>query len=106
MLNSKLEEDNVPEESLTVSLPDASKGKGGGVVDSVSPESAPSPTVGDFPDGGLTAWLVVVGVCAMLTTPIHHANIDRRSYRVRSLYFPRQFGIIFSFALSISDVEW
>ena len=69
MVDSKKAEDNhVPQNSLTVCLPDASKSKEGIVVGSVSLAEAPPPTVGDFPDGGATAWLVVVGVCLLLTT--------------------------------------
>ena len=67
MVDSKQVEDNhVHQNTLTISLPDASKSKEGIVADSVSLVEVPQPTIGDFPDGGLTAWLVVVGVCLLL----------------------------------------
>lgn len=68
-VDSKLEDgDRVLESSLTIVLPDASKVEEGVVADSASLEAAPLPTIGEFPDGGLTAWLVVVGVCFILNT--------------------------------------
>ena len=51
----------VLQNSPTDGLPDASEGKEE-IVDSASLVAAPLPIVDDFPDGGLTAWLVVVGV--------------------------------------------
>jgi len=55
-------------EVVMIDLSDAKKGKEWIVVDPASSVVAPSPTVDDFPDGGLTAWLVVVGVCVLLAT--------------------------------------
>lgn len=69
MTDSKQEEGNhVPENSLIVGLPDASKSEEGIVIDSASSDIAPPPAVGDFPDGGLAAWLVVTGVCESFAT--------------------------------------
>ena len=68
-VDSKLEDgDRVLESSLTIGLPDASKVEEGVVADLASLEAAPLPTIGEFPDGGLTAWLVVVGVCPVRNT--------------------------------------
>lgn len=79
MVDSKLEEGNdVLENSLTAGSRCASKGEEGVVVDPVPLVVIPPPTVGDFPDGGLTAWLVVVGVCVLVTaTYIHCAKTGR-----------------------------
>ena len=64
MFDSKPEGDDHALElsSLTIHLPNPGKPKEAVVVDSVPSEEIPLPTAGDFPDGGLTAWLVVVGV--------------------------------------------
>ena len=53
-------------EVIMIGLSDASKANEWTVADSASSMAAPSPTIDDFPDGGLTAWLIVVGVCALL----------------------------------------
>ena len=53
---------------LTNDLPNPNKGKEVVVVDPVSSKAIASPMVDEFPDGGLTAWLVVVGVCVLLET--------------------------------------
>ena len=107
MVDSKQEEGNdVPENSLTAGPRCANEGKEGVIVDSAPLVVTPPPTVGDFPDGGLTAWLVVVGVCVLVVaTSIHCAKTGRRPYRAHSLCFPRSSGVIPSFSLLISDLR-
>ena len=91
MVDSKQVEDNlVPENPLTADLPDAGKGEGEVVVDSASLVTAPLPIVGDFPDGGLTAWLVVVGVCtARNNAYIALTTADGRPGRARYIFHVR-----------------
>ena len=67
MVDSKEGSDNSLENSPTLGPADPNKEKEVVVVDSVSSEEVSPPAVSDFPDGGLTAWLVVVGVCTLLT---------------------------------------
>lgn len=70
VFDSKREEDNhVLENYPTVGPPSAGKIKEGIVVDLVSLEAVPPSASDEFPDGGLTAWLVVVGVCVPPAPP-------------------------------------
>ena len=79
-------------EALPVGLPGADEGKEEVVVEQVPLEAVPPPTVGEFPDGGLAAWLVVVGVCAIhidhvtcapaLTSAHNHAGRTRYLFYV------------------------
>ena len=64
----ELEDVCVLSDSVAVGVRDTDKSKEEVEADSASLEVAPSPTFGEFPDGGLAAWLVVVGVCALLTS--------------------------------------
>ena len=85
-----MEDTIVPQNSLTVDLFDANKGKEGAVIDSVSLVKAPPPIVGDFPDGGLTAWLVVVGVgTARNSAYIALTSADGHPGRARYIFYVR-----------------
>ena len=70
MDDAKREKGNhVLEISFTINLPNANKNKEETAAYSASLETTPPPTVGEFPDGGLAAWLVVVGV--RVHSPFH-----------------------------------
>lgn len=70
VLDPKPEEGNhVLENSPTVDPADARKTKEEVVIDLVSLEAVSPSTSDEFPDGGLAAWLVVIGVCVPPAPP-------------------------------------
>lgn len=67
--NSTLDVDGLAfENSLTDGTDDSKKEKEVVIVESVSSDTALPPAVDEFPDGGLSAWLVVVGVSVLPMT--------------------------------------